>query len=109
MVKLKALVCLFLKINPSTQTLYTADAMRQIGLDGSIRVELWAKQDETVGNASTVLAAGAGVALLQDFGAESSAAGALGLGQSSGSPFELLPAEVSQDGDDGSLPDDSEE
>ena len=67
------------------------------------------KRDVTVGNASTVLEADAGVALLQDFGAESSAAASLGFDQSS--PFELLPADVSQDDDSSvvTLPDDSEE
>ena len=53
-----------------------------------------------------MLAAGADIALLPEFGAGSSVVGSLGFGQSS--PFELLPAEVSQD-DDGSLPDDAEE
>ena len=66
-------------------------------------------QDVTVGNASTVLGAGDGIALLQDFGAESSAAaGSLAFDQSS--PFELLPAEVSQDDNSSvvTLPDDDD-
>ena len=56
-----------------------------------------------------MLGAGAGVALLQDFGAESSAAGSLGFDQAN--PFELLPAEVSQDDDSSvvTLPDDDSE
>ena len=85
------------------------------GLDGSIRLELSAMNGETVGNASTVLlGAGAGLAPLQDFGAESSssAAGSLAFDRSSSSPFELVPAAVSQDNDSSlgtSLPGVSEE
>ena len=80
--------------------------MRPKGLDGTIRIELSAKNGATGGNASTVLGAGAGIALLQDFGAESSAAGFQG-----SSPFELLPASVSQEDNNSSvvtLPDVSE-
>ena len=67
------------------------------GLDGILSVELSVKRAGSIGNASTVLGAGAGTDLLQDFGAQPSTAGSLGFDQSS--PFELLPGEVSPDDD----------
>ena len=80
------------------------------GLDGILSVELSVKRAGTVGkNAYTVLGAGACLDLLQGFGAQSSTAGSLGFDQ--GSPFELLPGEVSPDDDsyEVTLPDDNAE
>ena len=82
------------------------------GLDKNIHLELSTLTDGsggTVGNASTVLAAGNGIAPLQEFAAASSlAAGSMGFDWDS-RPFELLPGLLVDNSSETTLPDDSEE